>query len=75
MGACVTIFPFFTHLVASTNKTPKMFMITTYVKRNSAQLTVVFQESKSEYSPVAELEVSSSAHKLEYIIITHRDSL
>ena len=52
-----------------------MFMIKIYCKRKSAQLTVVFQESKSCYSPMVELVVSLSAHKLEYIIITHRHSL
>ena len=40
----------------------------------SAQLTVVFQESKAEYSKVMELEVPSCAHELKYIVITHRNS-
>ena len=50
------------------------FMVTIYYKRSSAQLTVVFQQSKADYSPMIELEVGSSAHKLEYVIITHRHS-
>ena len=41
----------------------------------STQLTVVFQESKVVYTKVMELEVPSSAHKLKYIIITHRGGL
>ena len=52
-----------------------MFMISVYYKINSAQLTVVFKKSKSVYSPMVELPVRSSAHKLKYIIITHRHSL
>ena len=55
--------------------TTYMFMIKIYCKRNSAQLTVVFQESKSGYSPMFELEVSSSTHKLKYVIIAHGNSL
>ena len=50
-------------------------MIKIYHKWKPAPLTVVFQESKTVYSPMVELIVSSSAHKLKYVIVTHRNSL
>ena len=51
-----------------------IYMIKIYHKWKSAALTVVFQESKTVYSPMVELVVSLSAHKLKYVVVTHSHS-